>query len=281
MGQRICGQVLRKEKRLIMDILSLSAVELGTAIREGRTTAVEAMQAVLGRIEESEDALRCYITIDREKALEQAGQVQKRIEAGELTGPLAGVPVAIKDNLCTEGMLTTCASRMLGNFVPTYTAEAVRNLEEAGAVIVGKTNMDEFAFGSTTETSAYGPTRNPRNPEHVPGGSSGGSAAAVAAGECFFALGSDTGGSIRQPACHCGVVGMKPTYGTVSRFGLVAYGSSLDQVGPLCRTVEDCAVILETIAAGGDSLSGSSREETQKVQAACGSAARNPRDSTY
>ena len=164
-----------------MDILSLSAVELGTAIREGRTTAVEAMQAVLGRIEESEDALRCYITIDREKALEQAGQVQKRIEAGELTGPLAGVPVAIKDNLCTEGMLTTCASRMLGNFVPTYTAEAVRNLEEAGAVIVGKTNMDEFAFGSTTETSAYGPTRNPRNPEHVPGGSSGGSAAAVAA----------------------------------------------------------------------------------------------------
>ena len=177
-----------------MDILSLSAVELGTAIREGRTTAVEAMQAVLGRIEESEDALRCYITIDREKALEQAGQVQKRIEAGELTGPLAGVPVAIKDNLCTEGMLTTCASRMLGNFVPTYTAEAVRNLEEAGAVIVGKTNMDEFAFGSTTETSAYGPTRNPRNPEHVPGGSSGGSAAAVAAGECFFALGSDTGG---------------------------------------------------------------------------------------
>ena len=264
-----------------MNILSLSAVELGTAIREGRTTAVEAMQAVLGRIEESEDALRCYITIDREKALEQAGQVQKRIEAGELTGPLAGVPVAIKDNLCTEGMLTTCASRMLGNFVPTYTAEAVRNLEEAGAVIVGKTNMDEFAFGSTTETSAYGPTRNPRNPEHVPGGSSGGSAAAVAAGECFFALGSDTGGSIRQPACHCGVVGMKPTYGTVSRFGLVAYGSSLDQVGPLCRTVEDCAVILEAIAAGGDSLSGSSREETQKVQAACGSAARNPRDSTY
>lgn len=233
------------------DILSLSAVELGTAIREGRATAVEAMQAVLGRIEESEETLHCYITIHKERALEQAGQVQKRIEAGELTGPLAGVPVAIKDNLCTAGLLTTCASRILGNFVPTYTAEAVRNLEQAGAVIIGKTNMDEFAFGSTTETSAYGPTRNPRGPEHVPGGSSGGSAAAVAAGECFFALGSDTGGSIRQPASHCGVVGMKPTYGTVSRFGLVAYGSSLDQIGPLCKTVEDCAVIMETIAPVG------------------------------
>lgn len=232
-----------------MDILSLSAVELGTAIREGRATAVEAMEAVLGRIEELEERLHCYITVDKEKALEKAGQVQKKIAAGELTGPLAGVPVAIKDNLCTEGMLTTCASKILENFIPVYTAEAVRNLERAGAVVIGKTNMDEFAFGSTTETSAYGPTRNPHGTEHVPGGSSGGSAAAVAAGECFFALGSDTGGSIRQPASHCGVVGMKPTYGTVSRYGLVAYGSSLDQIGPLCRTVEDCAVILEIIAA--------------------------------
>ena len=230
-----------------MELLSLSAVELGTAIREGRTSAGEAMRAVLGQIEKTDSIYNCYITVDREKALHAAEAAQRKIESGELSGPLAGVPVAIKDNLCTEGMLTTCASRILGNFLPTYSAEAVRNLERAGAVVIGKTNMDEFAMGSTTETSAYGPTRNPRNPEHVPGGSSGGSAAAVAAGECFFALGSDTGGSIRQPASHCGVVGMKPTYGTVSRFGLVAYASSLDQIGPLCKTVEDCAVILEAI----------------------------------
>ena len=231
-----------------MELLSLSAVELGAAIKEGRTTAVEAMQAVLDQIDQTEEQYNCYVTVDREGALRRAEAVQKKIEAGELTGPLAGVPVAIKDNFCTEGLLTTCASKILENFMPTFSAEAVINLEKAGAVLIGKTNMDEFAMGSTTETSAYGVTRNPRNPEHVPGGSSGGSAAAVAAGECFFALGSDTGGSIRQPASYCGVVGMKPTYGTVSRYGLVAYGSSLDQIGPLCKTVEDCAVILETIA---------------------------------
>ena len=252
-----------------MELLSLSAVELGAAIKAGEATAVEAMEAVLARIEESEEALHCYITIDRDKALENAGKIQRRIEAGELTGPLAGVPVAVKDNLCTSGMPTTCASRILGNFVPTYTAQAVQNLERAGAVIIGKTNMDEFAMGSTTETSAYGVTRNPHDREHVPGGSSGGSAAAVAAGECFFALGSDTGGSIRQPASHCGVVGMKPTYGTVSRFGLIAYGSSLDQVGPLCRTVEDCAVVLEAIAAPGEE------------ESAGDSAGRKIQDSTY
>jgi len=230
------------------ELLSLSAVELGTAIKEGRTTAVEAVQAVLARIEETEHDLNCYVTVDGAGALERAEKVQKKIEAGELAGPLAGVPMAVKDNLCTRGMLTTCASRILGNFVPPYSAEAVCQLEQAGAVLVGKTNMDEFAMGSTTETSAFGVTRNPRNPEHVPGGSSGGSAAAVAAGEAFFALGSDTGGSIRQPAACCGVVGMKPTYGTVSRYGLVAYGSSLDQIGPLCRTVEDCAAILEAVS---------------------------------
>lgn len=252
-----------------MELLSLSAVELGAAIKAGEATAVEAMEAVLARIEESEEALHCYITIDRDKALENAGKIQRRIEAGELTGPLAGVPVAVKDNLCTSGMPTTCASRILGNFVPTYTARAVENLEGAGAVIIGKTNMDEFAMGSTTETSAYGVTRNPHDREHVPGGSSGGSAAAVAAGECFFALGSDTGGSIRQPASHCGVVGMKPTYGTVSRFGLIAYGSSLDQIGPLCRTVEDCAVVLEAIAAPGEE------------ESAGDSAGRKIQDSTY
>ena len=231
-----------------MELLSLSVVQLGRLIKEGKATAVEAMRAVLEQIDKSEELYNCYVTIDREKALKKAAEVQQKIESSELSGPLAGVPVAVKDNLCTEGMATTCASRILGNFIPTYSAEAVLKLEQAGAVVIGKTNMDEFAMGSTTETSAYGPTRNPHNPEHVPGGSSGGSAAAVAAGECFFALGSDTGGSIRQPASHCGVVGMKPTYGTVSRYGLVAYGSSLDQIGPLCKTVEDCAVVLETIA---------------------------------
>ncbi len=165
---------------------------------------------------------------------------------------MAGVPVAIKDNLCTEGILTTCSSKILENFVPVYTAEAVAKLEEAGAIILGKTNMDEFAMGSTTETSAFGVTRNPHNPQHVPGGSSGGSCAAVAAGECSCALGSDTGGSIRQPSSFCGVTGIKPTYGTVSRYGLIAYGSSLDQIGPVAKDVTDCAVILEIIA-GHDS----------------------------
>ncbi len=231
-----------------MDILELSAVELAAKIKAGEATAVEAVKAVLAQIEKSEKELNCYVTLDREGALKRAEEVQKKIEAGELTGPLAGVPVAVKDNMCTEGMLTTCSSKILGNFIPTYTAEAVINLEKAGAVILGKTNMDEFAMGSTTETSAFGVTKNPWNRDHVPGGSSGGSAAAVAANECFYALGSDTGGSIRQPASYCGVVGMKPTYGTVSRYGLIAYGSSLDQIGPLSRDVTDCATILEVIA---------------------------------
>ena len=231
-----------------MDILAYSAVELAQAIKAGETTAVEAMKAVLDRIDASEKSIHAYVTIDREAALAKAEAVQKQIEAGELTGPLAGVPVAIKDNMCTEGVLTTCSSRILGNFIPTFTAEAVKNLEKAGAVMIGKTNMDEFAMGSTTETSAYGVTRNPWNTEHVPGGSSGGSAAAVAAEECFFALGSDTGGSIRQPASFCGVVGLKPTYGTVSRYGLIAYGSSLDQIGPLTKNVTDCATVMEAIA---------------------------------
>lgn len=229
------------------DILDMTAVELAAAIKAGKTTAVEATEAVLARIEEKDKELNCYVTVSKESALAQAKAVQAKIEAGELTGALAGVPVAIKDNMCTEGMLTTCSSKILGNFVPTFSAEAVLNLEKAGAVILGKTNMDEFAMGSTTETSAYGVTKNPWDPAHVPGGSSGGSAAAVAAGECFYALGSDTGGSIRQPASFCGVVGMKPTYGTVSRYGLIAYGSSLDQIGPLAKDVTDCAAILEAI----------------------------------
>ena len=232
-----------------MDILSYSAVALGTAIKEGKVTAIEAMEAVLARIEEQEQTIHAYLTIDKEAALAAAALVQKKIVTGALTGALAGVPVAIKDNLCTEGMKTTCASKILENFIPTFSAEAVCRLQKAGAVIIGKTNMDEFAMGSTTETSAYGVTKNPWNKEHVPGGSSGGSAAAVANGECHFALGSDTGGSIRQPASFCGVVGMKPTYGTVSRYGLIAYGSSLDQIGPITKNVTDCAAVLELIAA--------------------------------
>lgn len=231
-----------------MRITDMTAVSLAAAIREGKTTAVEATQAMLARIEEKDKQLNCYVTVDKEGALRQAARVQEKIEKGELSGPLAGVPMAVKDNLCTEGLLTTCASRILHNFVPTYTAEAVLRLQAAGAVILGKTNMDEFAMGSTTETSAYGVTRNPHNTDYVPGGSSGGSAAAVAAGECFYALGSDTGGSIRQPASYCGVVGMKPTYGTVSRYGLIAYGSSLDQIGPLTKDVRDCAAVLEALA---------------------------------
>ena len=174
--------------------------------------------------------------------------MQKLIDDGTLTGPLAGVPVAIKDNMCTEGVTTTCSSKILSNFVPTFSAEAVLNLKKAGAVVIGKTNMDEFAMGSTTETSYYGETKNPWNLEHVPGGSSGGSCAAVAALEVPYALGSDTGGSIRQPSSYCGIVGIKPTYGTVSRYGLIAYGSSLDQIGPVARDVTDCATVLETIA---------------------------------
>ena len=231
-----------------MSILSMTAVELAAAIKKREVTVKEAVEAVLDNIEKKEDTYHCYVTIDREGALKQAEEIQKKIDDGTLSGLLAGVPVAIKDNMCTEGLLTTCSSKILYNFVPTFTSEAVLNLQKAGAVILGKTNMDEFAMGSTTETSAYGVTRNPWNPEHVPGGSSGGSAAAVAAEECFYALGSDTGGSIRQPASFCGVVGLKPTYGTVSRYGLIAYGSSLDQIGPLCKDVTDCATILEAIA---------------------------------
>lgn len=231
-----------------MDITSMTAVALGKKIKAKEISVVEAVKASLDQIEKVEEKVHSFVTIDREGALARAEEVQKLIDDGTLTGPLAGVPVAIKDNMCTKDMLTTCSSKILGNFKPTFTAEAVRNLEEAGAVIIGKTNMDEFAMGSTTETSYYGETKNPWNLNHVPGGSSGGSCAAVAAEECPYALGSDTGGSIRQPSSFCGVVGLKPTYGTVSRYGLIAYGSSLDQIGPIAKDVTDCATILETIA---------------------------------
>lgn len=231
-----------------MSILDLTAVELGKQIKQGNITAVEAAEAALEQIEKAEPRIHAFVTVDRERALTRAKQVQEQIEEGRLTGVLAGVPVALKDNLCTKGLLTTCSSRILYNFVPTYTAEAVCSLEKEGAVILGKTNMDEFAMGSTTETSAFGETKNPWNTDHVPGGSSGGSCAAVAANECFYALGSDTGGSIRQPSSFCGVTGIKPTYGTVSRYGLIAYGSSLDQIGPIAKDVSDCAAILEVIS---------------------------------
>ncbi|HIS32732.1 MAG TPA: Asp-tRNA(Asn)/Glu-tRNA(Gln) amidotransferase subunit GatA [Candidatus Limivivens intestinipullorum] len=251
-----------------MSITELTAVELGKKIQAGEISAVEAVQASLDRIDRAEEQIHAYVTIDREGALKRAAQVQEKIEKGILSGPLAGVPVAIKDNLCTKGLKTTCSSKILYNFVPPYSATAVESLERAGAVILGKTNMDEFAMGSTTETSAFGITRNPWNTEHVPGGSSGGSCAAVAAEECFFALGSDTGGSIRQPSAFCGVTGMKPTYGTVSRYGLIAYGSSLDQIGPVAKDVTDCAVILEALASHDVKDSTSvKREDTRFTEA--------------
>ncbi|MCI8964346.1 MAG: Asp-tRNA(Asn)/Glu-tRNA(Gln) amidotransferase subunit GatA [Eubacterium sp.] len=232
-----------------MSIMSLTAVELGKKIKGGEIGVAEAAKAALEETQKREGQINSYVTVlEEETILARAEEVQKQIDSGELDSPLAGVPTAIKDNMCTKGILTTCSSKILENFVPCYSAEAVRNLEKAGAVIIGKTNMDEFAMGSTTETSAYGITRNPHNTDHVPGGSSGGSCAAVAAWECSYALGSDTGGSIRQPSSFCGVTGIKPTYGTVSRYGLIAYGSSLDQIGPIAKDVTDCATILEAIS---------------------------------
>ncbi|SCY16704.1 aspartyl/glutamyl-tRNA(Asn/Gln) amidotransferase subunit A [Lachnospiraceae bacterium XPB1003] len=226
----------------------LTAGALGKKIQAKEVSVKEALDATFAAIDEKEESVHAYITLNRDEAYKTADEVQKKIDSGELTSPLAGVPVAIKDNMCTEGLKTTCASKILYNFVPTFTSTAVENLENAGAIILGKTNMDEFAMGSTTETSAFGVTRNPRDITRVPGGSSGGSAAAVAADECAYALGSDTGGSIRQPAGYCGVVGLKPTYGTVSRYGLIAYGSSLDQIGPLTKDVTDTALILEAVS---------------------------------
>lgn len=232
-----------------MNLMRLTAVELGKKIQSGEVKVKDAVLDAFAQIEAVEKDINSYVTVlEKEKVLAQAEKIQAEIDAGELTSPLAGVPVAIKDNMCTKEVLTTCSSKILSNFYPTYTSEAVRNLEKAGAIIIGKTNMDEFAMGSTTETSYYGETKNPWNTEHVPGGSSGGSCAAVAAEECSYALGSDTGGSIRQPSSFCGVTGIKPTYGTISRYGLIAYGSSLDQIGPIAKDVTDCATILETIA---------------------------------
>jgi aspartyl-tRNA(Asn)/glutamyl-tRNA(Gln) amidotransferase subunit A len=231
-----------------LQIHSLTARELREALGAGRLSAEEICAAALERIRKLDVRLGAFLRLTPEAALECARAVDRRLAKGEDPGPLAGVPVAVKDNMCTRGTATTCASRILENHVPVYDATAVERLRAAGAVIVGKANLDEFAMGSSTENSAFGPTRNPWDLERVPGGSSGGSAAAVAALMVPVALGSDTGGSIRQPAALCGVVGLKPTYGRVSRYGLVAFASSLDQIGPFASTVEDAALVLDAIA---------------------------------
>ena len=228
------------------DILKLSVYEMRQEMEQGRLSALEATEAYLAEIRKREPEVGAYLLIEAERAKKQAQSIDACRAKGDQLGALAGIPMALKDNLCTKGIRTTCASRMLEHFIPPYDAFAVEKLRDS--VLLGKLNMDEFAMGSSTENSYFHPTKNPANLEHVPGGSSGGSAAAVAAGEAAFSLGSDTGGSIRQPAAFCGVVGMKPTYGAVSRYGLIAFASSLDQIGPLTRDVRDSALVLSAIA---------------------------------
>jgi len=231
-----------------MELFNLTIHELQDMLKKGETTARAVNESVLGRIQSVDDRVKAYISVTgREIALEAAAEADKRRKMGDAS-TLLGIPLAVKDNMCTEGIRTTCASKILANFIPPYDATVVQKLKQAGSVICGKPNMDEFAMGSSTENSGFFITRNPWDLERIPGGSSGGSAAAVAAGECIAALGSDTGGSIRQPAACCGVVGLKPTYGRVSRYGLVAYASSLDQIGPITKDVTDAAILLNIIA---------------------------------
>ena len=231
-----------------MSIIGATTGELLGRLERGELTSVELTTASLDRIAQWDDRVSAFLTVNGEQALQQAADVDRRRQTRQPVGPLAGIPVAIKDVLCTQGLKTTCASRMLANFVPPYDAHVIGKLRAADAILIGKTNMDEFAMGSTTETSAFKVTRNPWDLERTPGGSSGGSAAAVAAGMSPLSLGTDTGGSIRQPAGFCSVVGMKPTYGRVSRYGMVAYGSSLDQIGPFANDVRGAALLAEVIA---------------------------------
>lgn len=231
-----------------MELYKLTAHEVRDLLREGKVTSEALVEDVFNRIEAVEEDIQSFMSLYKEDALKKAKAIDEKIVAGETLSDLAGIPIVIKDNMCTEGMKTTCSSKMLENFVPPYNATVIEKLEDEGAIIIGKSNMDEFAMGSSTENSAFKVSRNPWNLDYVPGGSSGGSATAVTAGEGFIALGSDTGGSIRQPASLCGIVGLKPTYGLVSRYGLIAYASSLDQIGPLSKDVEDTALMLNAIA---------------------------------